>query len=145
MLIDLGPSMFFATQGALKSVIAAQAACLIGWAAAARGDRIGALLFNGGHTELKPRSGHRGVLQLIHALTESADPLRGLETAGDPHDMNDALAGGMVAWTTLTRKYGEVRDQLSNLDHDAAILLIGDIKAAQSAWRQLADYASGLP
>ena len=37
--IDLGPSLFFATRGALKSVIAARAATLLAWAAAAQGDR----------------------------------------------------------------------------------------------------------
>ncbi|MEJ2310401.1 MAG: DUF58 domain-containing protein [Gammaproteobacteria bacterium] len=91
LLIDLGPAMFFATRGALKSVVAAQTATLIGWAAAAHGDRIGALLFNGGHHELEPRSGHRGVLQLIHALKEQADPLRGLANPAHSAGLNDAL------------------------------------------------------
>ena len=40
--------MFFGTQGMLKSVLAARAAALIGWAALAHGDRVGAMLFNGG-------------------------------------------------------------------------------------------------
>jgi uncharacterized protein (DUF58 family) len=75
----------------LKSVIAARTATLIAWAAAARGDRIGALLFNGGHRELRPRSGHRGVLQLIHALTEAADPIRGLSQGAHHTGLNDAL------------------------------------------------------
>jgi uncharacterized protein (DUF58 family) len=91
MLIDLGPSMFFATRGSLKSVIAARAASLIGWAAAAQGDRIGALLFNGGHHEIKPRSGHRGVLELIHTLTEQADPIQGMKTLAHDEGLNDAL------------------------------------------------------
>ena len=91
LLVDLGPGMFFATRGALKSVIAARTATLIAWAAAARGDRIGALLFNGGHRELRPRSGHRGVLQLIHALTEAADPIRGLSQGAHHTGLNDAL------------------------------------------------------
>lgn len=89
--IDLGPSLFFATRGALKSVIAARAATLLGWAAAARGDRIGGLLFNGGHHELKPRSGHHGVLRLIHALVEQTDPRQGLAARPDPGGFNQAL------------------------------------------------------
>ncbi len=89
--LDLGPSQFFATQGALKSVIAAQAAALLGWAAAAQGDRIGALLFNSGHHELKPRSGHHGALQLIHALVKHADPVKGMAAAPHPGGLNEAL------------------------------------------------------
>lgn len=91
MFLDLGPSLFFATRGALKSVIAARAATVLGWAAAAQGDRVGALLFNGSHHELKPRRGQRGVLPLIHALLEHTDPLKGL--ANRPHHggLNEAL------------------------------------------------------
>ncbi len=87
LFLDLGPSLFFATRGALKSVIAARAATLLGWAAAAQGDRIGALLFNGGHHELKPRSGQRGVL--------AADPCAA-RTYGSPQGTGDTdltLAG----------------------------------------------------
>ena len=90
-LIDLGPSLFFATRGALKSVIAAHAATLLAWAAAAQGDRIGALLFNGGHHELKPRSRHRGVLQLIHAILEQSDPIRGLAASPRANGLSEAL------------------------------------------------------
>jgi uncharacterized protein (DUF58 family) len=91
LLVDLGPSMFFATQGALKSVIAARSAALLAWAAAANGDRTGALLFNGGHVEMRPRSGHRGVLQLVHELIRLADPLHGLASAPESTGLNDAL------------------------------------------------------
>ena len=90
-LIDLSPSLFFATRGALKSVVAARAATLLAWAAAAQGDRIGALLFNGGHHELKPRSRHRGVLQLIHALVEQTDPVRALAAAPQANGLGEAL------------------------------------------------------
>lgn len=98
-LIDLSPSLFFATQGALKSVIAARAATLLAWAAAAHGDRIGALLFNGGHHELKPRSRHRGVLPLIHAIVEQTDPLRGL--AAGPH--TDGLGSALIRLRRIVR------------------------------------------
>lgn len=91
LFLDLSPSLFFATQGALKSVIAARTATLLGWAAAAQGDRVGALLFNGGHHELKPRNGHRGVLPLIHSLLEHTDPVQGLATPSHSDGLNDAL------------------------------------------------------
>jgi uncharacterized protein (DUF58 family) len=94
VMLDLGPGMFFATRGAFKSVIAARAAALIGWAAVQNGDRIGALLFNGGHHELRPLSGQRGVLRLIRQLVSATDPVRGLDAsyARNAGHLNDALA-----------------------------------------------------
>jgi uncharacterized protein (DUF58 family) len=74
VVVDLGPSMFFGTQGAFKTVIAARAAALIGWAAVRNGDRIGAVLFNGRHHEIPPRGGHPGVLRLIRQLVGAIDP-----------------------------------------------------------------------
>jgi uncharacterized protein (DUF58 family) len=74
VFVDLNPGMFFGTRGTLKSVAAARAAALIGWAAAAHGDRIGAVLANGGHCELPPRGGRHGVLRLIRQLVEKGAP-----------------------------------------------------------------------
>ncbi|MFQ5642256.1 MAG: DUF58 domain-containing protein [Thiogranum sp.] len=91
VMSDLGPGMFFATQGAFKSVIAARAAALIGWAAVRNGDRIGALLFNGGHHELRPLGGQRGVLRLIRALVSATDPANGLRSHADGSHLNEAL------------------------------------------------------
>jgi len=90
-LLDLSPSLFFATQGVLKSVIAARTAALLAWAAAAQGDRIGGLLFNGGHHELRPRSRHRGVLQLVHAIVEQTDPVRALAAPPVANGLGEAL------------------------------------------------------
>ena len=95
VMLDLGPGMFFATRGAFKSVIAARAAALIGWAAVQNGDRIGALLFNGGgHHELRPVGGQRGVLRLIRELVSATDPVQGMagSDAVNPGHLNDALA-----------------------------------------------------
>lgn len=94
VMLDLGPGMFFATRGAFKSVIAARAAAMIGWAAVQNGDRIGALLFNGGHHELRPLGGSRGALRLIRALVELTDPVRAPESRAGSADglhLNDAL------------------------------------------------------
>jgi uncharacterized protein (DUF58 family) len=100
VMIDLGPGMFFATQGAFKSVIAARAAALIGWAAIQHGDRIGALLFNGGHRELRPLGGQRGVMRLIRELAAATDPAEMLAAVqenaaatvdGESSHLNEAL------------------------------------------------------
>ena len=94
VMIDLGPGMFFATRGAFKSVIAARAAALIGWAAVQNGDRIGALLFNGGHHEIRPQGGQRGVLRLLRELVKSTGPdqvLSGQAAYNAQGHLNDAL------------------------------------------------------
>ncbi len=92
LCVDLNPGMFFASRGALKSVVAARAASLIAWAAAAHGDRIGALLFNGDHHELPPRGGKHGVLRLIRQLVAQSDPLENLKHPPHPQGFNGALA-----------------------------------------------------
>ncbi len=89
--VDLNPGMFFASRGALKSVVAARAASLIAWATAAHGDRIGALLFNGDHHELPPRGGKHGVLPLIRQLVAQTDPLENLQQPPHPQGLNTAL------------------------------------------------------
>ena len=94
VMIDLGPGMFFATRGVYKSVIAARAAALIGWAAIQNGDRIGALLFNGGHHEIRPLGGQRGVLRLIRELVTATDPAKAMTNPAvnsDTSHLNEAL------------------------------------------------------
>ena len=91
VFVDLNPGMFFGTQGMLKSVLAARAAALIAWAALARGDRVGAMLFNGGHIDLQPRGGKHGVLRLIRQLVALTDPRAGIEAPGHEGGLNAAL------------------------------------------------------
>ncbi len=72
--IDYRRPMFFATRGRFKAVLASQLAALLAWQAMAQGDRIGGFLFSEEkRTELRPRGGHRGVLQLLNAMT--GDPV----------------------------------------------------------------------
>ncbi|MDQ6629934.1 MAG: DUF58 domain-containing protein, partial [Pseudomonadota bacterium] len=91
VFVDLNPGMFFGTQGVLKSVLAARAAALIAWAAVARGDRVGAMLFNGEHSDLQPRGGKLGVLRLIRQLVAHTDPRAGIEAPGHETGLSAAL------------------------------------------------------
>ncbi len=91
LFLDLNPGMFFGSRGMLKSVAAARAATLIAWAAAARGDRVGAMLFNDGHCALSPRGGKHGVLQLVRQLVAHTDPRIGFEAQASPGRLNEAL------------------------------------------------------
>jgi uncharacterized protein (DUF58 family) len=75
LLVDNGPGMRFGTRVAFKSVIAAQAAALLAWAAADKGDRVGGLVFDETrYVERRPAARTRGLLPLLNALAEfSAD------------------------------------------------------------------------
>lgn len=69
--VDYRASMFFATRGMFKAVLAARTASLLAWSAKHHGDRVGGIIFSGRvHKEFKPRRGQAGVMQLIGALTE---------------------------------------------------------------------------
>jgi len=92
LCLDLNPGMFFGSRGTLKSVLAARAAALIAWAAADRGDRVGAMLFNGAHCDLPPRGGKHGVLRLIRQIVAHTDPRAGMDAQLDPGQLNAALS-----------------------------------------------------
>ncbi|PIE60327.1 MAG: DUF58 domain-containing protein [Desulfobulbus propionicus] len=69
--VDLHPSMFFASKGVFKAVQAARAAGLFAWSAAARGDRLGGIIFAGEiRQELRPGLGDRSVLRFFRKLCE---------------------------------------------------------------------------
>lgn len=91
LCLDLNPGMFFASRGALKSVQAARAAALFGWAAVTQGDRVGALFFNHGHLELQPRPGRRGILRLVRELVTHTEPRAALADGLEPGSLNAAL------------------------------------------------------
>jgi uncharacterized protein (DUF58 family) len=75
LLVDLGASMFFGTRTAYKSVLAAETAALIAWAAMHAGDRVGALVAGRrAHMEFKPVAGRRGVLRVLRALATLSRP-----------------------------------------------------------------------
>jgi len=69
--VDLRSSMFFATRGKFKSVIASNIASLLAWSASYHGDRVGGIVFSESvHHELKPHRGKTGVLRFINKLVE---------------------------------------------------------------------------
>ena len=65
--------MAFGTRGTFKSVLAARAAALIGWAASRLNDRVGGMAFGDPATGLqhfRPARGRRALWQLLRTLTE---------------------------------------------------------------------------
>ncbi len=92
LVTDLSPTTFFASRGALKSVVLARAAALLAWWAAGHGDRVGGLVVAEGRYELRPRGGRHGVLRLLHALVSASDPGRLLEAGGAAGGLEEALS-----------------------------------------------------
>ena len=73
LCIDTGPHMSFGTRGTFKSIQAARAAALIGWAASKQHDRVGGVLFGNPATGIRyfrATPGRRGLWRLLRALTE---------------------------------------------------------------------------
>ncbi|MGB5598480.1 DUF58 domain-containing protein [Thiothrix litoralis] len=92
--VDLRPSMFFATRGRFKSVVAADVASLLLWKTLDDGDRIGGLLQNGEHVEFKPSRSRSAAL---HFLRELSDMTRGKPVV--ERSRSDLQA----SWTRLRR------------------------------------------
>lgn len=89
IMVDFNPSMYFATQVALKSVVASRLAALLAWTASKHGDRVGGLLYsNKRHIELKPRGRQLGVLPLLNALNDFSHEL---PQSDDAQPMSAAL------------------------------------------------------
>jgi uncharacterized protein (DUF58 family) len=91
--VDLRPSMFFATRGRFKSVVAADVAALLLWKTLKDGDRIGGLLQNGEHIELKPSRSRSAAL---HFLRQLSDMTRNAA-------VNRKSADLLASWTRLRR------------------------------------------
>ena len=86
-VVDLGDHMRFGTRQAFKSVVVAEAASLLAWVAAANGDRVGGLVFAGGHAaESRTKSGRRGALGLFRVLARIENETRERATSGGIED-----------------------------------------------------------
>jgi uncharacterized protein (DUF58 family) len=88
LCIDRAPHMDFGTRRTFKSVQAARAAALIGWAANGLHDRVGGLLFGSGEDNayFRPTKDRRALWRLLKALTAST---RSAE--GSPELLSDIL------------------------------------------------------
>ena len=72
IVVEQSPRLFFGSGLALKSVLAAQAASLIGWAALSHNDRVGGLVFGQDEQqEIKPRRSKQSLLLLLDRLARA--------------------------------------------------------------------------
>jgi uncharacterized protein (DUF58 family) len=69
IMVEQSHRLFFGSGLMFKSVLAAQAAALVGWAALGHNDRVGGLVFGDNeHYEIKPRRSKQSLLQLLNRL-----------------------------------------------------------------------------
>lgn len=91
LVVEQSRHLFFGSGLMLKSVLAAQAASLMGWAALGHNDRIGGLVFGGGERhEVRPRRHKRSLLQLLDGLIRANRRL-GPETPTEADELAQAL------------------------------------------------------
>ncbi|MES2817641.1 MAG: DUF58 domain-containing protein [Pseudomonadota bacterium] len=91
LLVEQSRRLFFGSGLMFKSVLAAQAASLIGWAALGHNDRIGGLVFGDlEHHEIKPRRSKQSLLQLLNRLVRANQGLQG-ESGADRDTFGLAL------------------------------------------------------
>ncbi len=78
LCVDCGPHMRFGTRRTFKSVQAARAAALLGWAADNHHDRIGAMLYGTGEDQgldfFRPLRGHRSLWRMLDRLSRMEAP-----------------------------------------------------------------------
>ena len=74
--VDQSHNMYFGSQVAFKSVVAAEAAAIICWTTVDNGDRVGGVVFNDDKQELvKPRRSKRSALRFLNALADANQEL----------------------------------------------------------------------
>ncbi|MFZ5956175.1 DUF58 domain-containing protein [Pseudomonas knackmussii] len=72
VLVEQSQRLFFGSGLCLKSVLAARAAALLGWAALAHNDRIGGLVLSDQDThEIKPRRSKQSQLRLLNLIVRA--------------------------------------------------------------------------
>jgi uncharacterized protein (DUF58 family) len=127
LCLDKGPHMGFGTRGTFKSIQAARAAALIGWAASRLNDRVGGLVFGDpgvGLQHFRPARGRRALWQLLRTLTEPGSEQRASV---------DCLAGALKR-ATLGLPTGSLVFVIADLNREVMDLerVLGDLTQRNS-------------
>ncbi|WP_456372956.1 DUF58 domain-containing protein [Thiolapillus sp.] len=149
LCVDKGSHMNFGTRGTFKSIQAARAAALLGWAANHQHDRVGGLLFADAHQEnqwFRATKDRRALWRLLRALT--MDPQDASAPAEEqlPDILRKASrgigTGGLVfVIADFNRSWPDLKKSLSQLcQHHSVVLVPVD----DPADRELPDMGSIL-
>ena len=116
LCVDHGPHMFFGTRGTFKSVQAARAAALLGWAANSVNDRVGGMLFgdaDSGLVHFQPTKDRRAVWRLLREMT---NPVRRAQHGVDCIDRVLKRADRGTGTGSLIFVIGDFNRDLHGLD-----------------------------
>lgn len=92
VLADLGPTLFYASQGSYKQVRVAELASLLAWAAHGSGDQAGGIVFGGNDTAIiRPSRRRRSVMELLSALASGQHRRPASDTNAGANPLNEAL------------------------------------------------------
>jgi len=131
LCIDRGPHMGFGTRGTFKSVQAARAAALIGWAASRLNDRVGGMAYGdpaSGLQHFRPARGRRALWQLLRTLTQpAAEQSASVDClAGALRRATRGLPTGSLVFVIgdLNREVRDLEGVLGNLIQRNSVVLI---------------------
>jgi uncharacterized protein (DUF58 family) len=116
LCVDHGPHMFFGTRGTFKSIQAARAAALLGWAANSVNDRVGGMLFGDadrGLVHVQPTKDRRAIWRL---LREMANPAHRAQRGIDCIDRVLKRAGRGSGTGSLIVVIGDFNRDFTDLD-----------------------------
>lgn len=118
---DLRSSMFFATRGQFKSVVATELTALLAWKSWLDGDRVGGMLFSSHQQqEMRPARSKSKVLQLLQSLAKGSQEI--------PDFSQPCTVSLSDSWTRLRRV----------LPTGSQVILLSDFRGLdESAERQL--------
>lgn len=109
LMVDQRISMFFGSERAMKSAVAAELAALTAWRVLGEGDRVGALIFDDENCHhFTPRRSREGVLNILKRL-ESANAKLEVGCQANAGQLN-------IAFDALLR----------HVTHDSLVIYIGD-------------------
>ncbi|HHC71499.1 MAG TPA: DUF58 domain-containing protein [Thiotrichales bacterium] len=130
--VDVGPHMAFGTRGTFKSVQAARACALLGWAANSLHDRVGGLLIGDlgdrGH-HFRPTKDRRALWRMLHALTDPPSSARPSPPALLPEMLRQGArglgSGGLVfVIADFNRPQTDLRRALALLCQHNTVVLV---------------------
>ncbi len=131
LCVDKGPHMSFGTRGTFKSIQAAKAAALLGWAASRLQDRVGGMLFGDagiGMQYFRPTKDRRALWRLLHSLTtegsQEKQPMDCLSQALQRADKGTATGSLIFVIADMNREIFALEETLGRLcQHHTLVLL----------------------
>ncbi|MCD0463304.1 DUF58 domain-containing protein [Roseiconus lacunae] len=126
LIVDQRQSMFFGSQRAMKSVVAAEAAALGLWRALDGGDRVGGLVIEDDQiAKVRPHRSRQRAMQLLHEIVRANHQIvldrKGRHSSIDgAHRLNEAL-----------------KQTVQIAKHDHLIVLISDLDGADDETQRL--------